>query len=252
MGGWFLTAEHKSQARRGSHATAPRALGKRRLSPPPAPGQHPRRPVKSQAWAEDKREDLRQLGAELGRASSPPIATGQQSLSADGRARRSRLPTIRLAHADRRRGGGATSRTLRSPWTGHAKHGPWHPGSRSPSLGTPSEGSSQGTGRRPLRWEEPPQTTRSTPRRQQGGPLRRATRESRALRLSASIRVPETGSTAPELSPVTPRDRHTGRPPGATRAAGQLCGSQAVGGRPHRQLTHRAHAGTHAGFLRQI
>ena len=29
-------AEHKSQARKGSHATAPRALGKRTLSPPPA------------------------------------------------------------------------------------------------------------------------------------------------------------------------------------------------------------------------
>lgn len=96
-------AEHKSQERKGSHATAPRALGNGGCPLHLPPRQHPRQPVKSQAWAEDKREDLRHSWKQSrAGAPGPPTATGQQSLSPDGRARRSRLPTIRLAHADRR------------------------------------------------------------------------------------------------------------------------------------------------------
>lgn len=49
----------------------PEPLGNGRCPLHLPPGQHPRRPVKSQAWAEDKREDLRQLEAELGMGSRP-------------------------------------------------------------------------------------------------------------------------------------------------------------------------------------
>lgn len=50
-----------------------------------------------------------------------------------------------------------------------------------------------------------------------------------------------------------PRDHHTETPPGGPSAQlGQLCGSRAVGGRPHTEHRPGPFTVTHMGFLRQV
>lgn len=172
-------AEHRSQARKGSRATAPRALGKRRPSPPPAARAAPKAASEKPGLGRGPEGGPETAGSRAGQGSGPAHSHWAAKLKPRRPGEAQQAPHHPPGPCrPQGRGGGATPRTLRSPWMGHAKHahgtqgqmgclrptgGGASPGAAAPHQGHPVKAAHREQAGAHSAGKSPPQTTRSTP-----------------------------------------------------------------------------------------